>query len=86
MGGLIGASLLAILGLPIFGIVLGMLQQRWYAARLKAGKISEDDVPFFGILLLRGMLAGFVLIGAAAIAANIAQPPKVNQPPAATAP
>ncbi len=81
---LLGASLLAIIGLPLFGIFLGWLQQRWYTAQVKAGKMTEDDVPFFGILLLRGMLVGFAVLALGAIASNIAQPPKVNQPPAAT--
>lgn len=84
-GSLIGATLLALVGLPLFGVLVGFLQQRWYQARLKAGAISEDDIPFFGILMLRGMLGGFVVLAVLAISANIANPPKVQQPPAATA-
>jgi uncharacterized membrane protein YqjE len=84
MGGLLGASLLAIIGVPLVGIVLGLVQQRWYDARLKAGKVTEDDVPFFGILMLRGMVVAFAVLAALAIMANIQQPPKVNQPPVKT--
>jgi hypothetical protein len=81
MGGLIGASLLAVIGLPVFGIVLGLLQQAWYRRQVRAGRLPEDEVPFFGLLLLRGMLVGFALLAVAAIVANLHQPPAVQQPP-----
>jgi len=84
MGELLGASLLAILGVPLVGIALGLVQQAWYNARLQAGKVTEDDVPFFGILMLRGMVVAFAVLAALAIAANVQQPPKVNRPPVKT--
>jgi hypothetical protein len=86
MGGLVLASLAAIIALPLFGALLGAVQAAWYRRQVAAGRMTEDDVPFFGILMLRGMLVGFVLVAIAAINANIATPPQVNQPPAPRTP
>jgi hypothetical protein len=72
---LIAATLAAFLGLPIAGAVLGWLQLLYYRARVRAGKMKDEDIPFFGALLLRSLvvLVAIVIIGA--IIANIAAGP-----------
>ena len=61
------ATFAALFGLPILGIILGYLQLGWYRLR----KTPADDVPFFGILMFRGMLVGMALIAIGAIASHL---------------
>jgi hypothetical protein len=68
---LIAATLAAFLGLPIIGAVLGGLQLVYYRFRVRAGKMKEEDIPFFGALLLRSMVFLIVLVIVGAIIANI---------------
>ncbi len=61
------ATAAAIFGLPLLGILVGLLQLGWYRLR----KTPEDDIPFFGYLVLRGMIAGLALIAVAAILSHL---------------
>ena len=61
------ATAAAIFGLPLLGILVGLLQLGWYRLR----KTPEDDIPFFGFLVLRGMIAGLALIAVAAILSHL---------------
>ena len=88
---LIAATLAAFLGLPIAGAVLGGLQLLWFRFRVRTGKMKEEDIPFFGALLLRSMVVLIVLVIVGAIIANInagpdgqdaAQHPAPAAPPA----
>ena len=58
----------AILTLPIIGAVAGWVQLQFYRQKIAKGLITADDVPFFGILMFRGMLFGFVVLALLAIA------------------
>jgi hypothetical protein len=61
------ASVAAILGVPLCGALLGFLQLAWYRWR----KTPEDDIPFFLILVFRGMLVLMGLIVVAAVASHV---------------
>ena len=75
-------TLAAVIALPLSGIILGLVQHAWYRRRVAAGTLTEDDVPFFGLLLLRGMLVGMVVVGSGAIAVHAV----TGTPPAGAAP
>ncbi len=62
------ATTAAIFGLPLLGILVGLIQLGWYRLR----KTPEDDIPFFGILVLRGMILGLALIAVGAVASHLA--------------
>jgi ABC-type xylose transport system permease subunit len=62
------ATFAALFALPLLGVVLGYLQLGWYRWR----KTPADDVPFFGILMFRGMLVGMALIAIGTIASHLA--------------
>jgi hypothetical protein len=62
------ATFAALFALPILGIMLGYIQLGWYRWR----KTPADDVPFFGILMFRGMLVGMALIAVGTIASHVA--------------
>ncbi len=64
--------ILAMLAVPGLGLLLAMAQQSWYRWQLARGRVVEDDVPFFGILLLRGMMITLVLGMALAVLARLA--------------
>jgi hypothetical protein len=66
--GAILATLAAIIGMPLLGIVLGLVQLWWYRLR----KTPEDDIPFFLALVIRGMLVLLALIAVGAIASHLA--------------
>jgi hypothetical protein len=48
--------ILMILGPPILGLVFGLLQLVAYVLLNKMGQLSTEQIPFFPILWLRGML------------------------------
>ncbi len=48
--------LLMILAPPLLGLVFGLLQLLVYVVLAKAGRISSENIPFFPILWLRGMM------------------------------
>ncbi len=60
-------TLAAVLGLPLLGALFGLLQLLVYRTLVAAGRLQSDAVPFFGILWLRGMIAGFVLVAVIAV-------------------
>jgi hypothetical protein len=64
------ATFAALFGLPILGIILGYIQLGWYRWR----KTPADDVPFFGILMFRGMLVGLAVIAIGAIVSHVLAP------------
>ncbi len=74
-------TIAAVIALPLCGIILGLVQHAWYRRRVATGSLTEDDVPFFGLLLLRGMLVGMVFVGGGAIAVHAL----TGTPPAGTA-
>jgi hypothetical protein len=49
--------LLMILAPPILGLVFGLIQLLVYVVLAKTGQITSEQIPFFPILWLRGMLA-----------------------------
>ena len=61
------ATFAALFALPILGIILGYIQLGWYRWR----KTPADDVPFFGILMFRGMLVGMALIAIGTITSHV---------------
>ncbi len=78
------ASIAAILCVPILGAALGLAQRAYFHARVARGAMKADEVPFFGVLLMRGMILVFCLIAAAAILSNIAGGvPGTGMPPKA---
>lgn len=52
-----------VLAPPVLGLVFGLLQLLGYVVMVKAGKTTWDEVPFFPILWLRGMVV-VVAVGA----------------------
>jgi hypothetical protein len=71
MGKVVIATVAAFLLVPVFGAVFGSVLLAWYRWRVRLGKMKAEDIPFFGVLLLRGMILTFALIAIAGIAANI---------------
>ncbi len=69
---LIIASIAAVLCVPVLGAALGLAQSSYYRARVRRGAMPADQVPFFGVLLMRGMILVFCLIAVGAIASTIA--------------
>lgn len=61
------ATLAALFGLPLLGILLGWVQLGWYRLR----KTPPDDIPFFPFLMFRGVLVGFALVAVATIASHV---------------
>ena len=53
--------ILMILGPPILGLVFGLLQLMAYVLLNKMGQLSAEQIPFFPILWLRGMLVVVVI-------------------------
>ena len=64
-------TLALIPALLVVGIVLGAIQHAYYRARVRAGAIKDEDVPFFGALLLRGLAIAVAAIAAIAIASHV---------------
>jgi hypothetical protein len=60
-------ALVAVLLLPALGAALAWAQIAYYRIQVRRGRIVEDDVPFFGVLLMRGMLAGFIVVALIAL-------------------
>lgn len=54
----------AILGPLLLAVLLAWLQHVWYLGRVRCGSLPDEERPFFGILLFRGLLMtlGIVLI------------------------
>ena len=67
---LVLATLAALFGLPLLGVLAGLLQLGWYRWR----KTPADDVPFFPFLMFRGMLVGLALIAVATVSAHLLAP------------
>jgi hypothetical protein len=65
-------TLALIPALLVAGALLGAVQHAWYRSRVRAGSIKDEDVPFFGALLLRGLALSVALLAAAAIASHVA--------------
>ncbi len=59
MGGL--GIVLMILAPPILGLVFGLVQLLVYVVLAKTGRITSEQIPFFPILWLRGMLVVVVV-------------------------
>lgn len=53
--------LLMILGPPILGLVFGLIQLLVYVVLSKTGRMDAENIPFFPILWLRGMVLVVVL-------------------------
>ena len=65
------AVVAAVIGLPLFGALIGFVQLAVYRVLVRRGALPEDDVPFFGLLLMRGMVLGMVLIAGMAVASRM---------------
>jgi hypothetical protein len=48
--------ILLIVGPPILGLVFGLIFLLVYVVLAKSGRITSDQIPFFPILWLKGML------------------------------
>jgi len=76
---LIGAFLLV----PVCGVILGFVQLGYYRMRVRTGSCREADIPFFGALLMRGMISLLLLLLIGGILVNIAHGPGLAAPGAA---
>ncbi len=76
MSTVIIATICTFLAVPILGALLGLAQLGIYRALVRAGKMTTEQIPFFGALLFRGMMLVMALGVVAAIAANIAGGPR----------
>jgi hypothetical protein len=52
---------LTILAVPVLGLALALVQLAVYRLLVRLGRMNAEQIPFFGALLLRGMIAVFVL-------------------------
>ena len=59
---LVLAALAAIIGLPLFALLAAGLQ--WLVYRYA---VRPDEPPWFGLLVMRGMMAGLLIMVALAI-------------------
>lgn len=55
------ALVLTILAVPVLGLVLALAQLAVYRLLVRLGRMNTEQIPFFGALLLRAMIAMFVL-------------------------
>ncbi len=55
----------------VLGLVFAFVQSAIYGALIRAGKMKPEDVPFFGILLLRGLVLAIALAGVLALALHL---------------
>ena len=81
MGRLILATVIAALCVPVLGALLGAAQLAWYRARVRSGALPPDQVPFFGVLLLRGMMLVFALLALGTIVVNLLSGPEPPRHP-----
>jgi hypothetical protein len=83
------SSLLALVGafllVPVCGVILGFVQLGYYRMRVRAGSFRETDIPFFGALLMRGMISLLLLLLIGGILVNITHGPGLT-PPGASGP
>jgi hypothetical protein len=75
MGKVVLATVLTFLAVPVIGALLGLVQLAVYRLRVRAGKMTADEIPFFGALLMRGMMIVVALGVIAAITANVRSGP-----------
>ena len=73
MSPLVLATLAALIGLPALGMFAGFVQLAWYRLR----RTPADDIPFFGFLVLRGMIVGLGVLVGLAILTNALSGPAV---------
>ena len=66
--------ILMVLAPPVIGLVFALLQLAGYALMVKAGRTTWDDVPFFPILWLRGMVVVVAVGAVLGIAQALSQP------------
>ena len=80
------AVIAAVIGLPVFAVLLALAQWAVYRVLVSRGLLPADDVPFAGILVMRGMVLGLVLIAGMAVATRLAAtapvPPSAGSSPA----
>ncbi len=69
------ATVVCFLAVPCLGALLGGVQLVFYRMRVRSGRMKSEDIPFFGALLLRGMIAVFALGAVFAVLANLAAQP-----------
>ena len=65
---------LMVLAPPVLGLVFGLLQLLGYAVMVKAGRTTWEQVPFFPILWLRGMVVVVAVGAVLGIAQALSQP------------
>ena len=73
---LVGAFLLV----PVCGVILGFVQLGYYRMRVRAGAFREADIPFFGALLMRGMISLLLVLLIGGILVNILHGPGLAVP------
>jgi hypothetical protein len=58
---------LLLTAVPLCALLLALAQRAWYRWRQARGVIAPDDVPPFIVMLLRGLVAVLVVVGALAL-------------------
>lgn len=60
MGTVASLALLALLPI-VGGLLFALIQLGWYRLRVGIGRMRAEDIPFFGLLLFRGLILTVVL-------------------------
>lgn len=63
-----------VLAPPVLGLLLGLVQLLSYAVKVRLGFATWDQVPFFPILWLRGMVVVVAVGAVLGIAQALSQP------------
>jgi hypothetical protein len=70
MGALLGLAAMALAPFAL-ALVLAGLQAAVYRVLVRLGRLEAERVPFFGILLLRGLVAALLLAGGTAVVVHL---------------
>jgi hypothetical protein len=71
MKGLVLLVLAAVVAVPLLGVAIALFQLAWWRWMVNTGRRQAADVPWFGMLWLRGMAAAVAVLAALAIASRV---------------
>jgi hypothetical protein len=71
MKGLVLLVLAAVVAVPLLGVAIALFQLAWWRWMVNTGRRQAADVPWFGMLWLRGMAAAVAVLAALAITSRV---------------
>lgn len=61
----------AAVGVPLLGVAFALFQLGWWRWMVNTGRRQAADVPWFGLLWMRGMVAAVAVLAGLAIASRL---------------